>query len=193
MSPRRPAGPTEPAPARPSVQTRKLRRVPIVRLVMDDHRLLIISPVRNEAAHIERVATGLVAQTRRPDLWLVVDDGSDDETPAILDRLTAELDFLRVVATPPDFTAQAADRLAVAAARAPSTTASAPSPPPSAPPSPTSASSTAMSSSLRPTSPRFSPSSTAIRSWGSPAARSSSSTAANGAPPPAMPRTCAAR
>lgn len=83
---------------------------------MDEHRLLIISPVRNEAAHIGKVAAGLAAQTRRPDLWLVVDDGSDDETPAILRRLAEELDFLRVVATPPDFTAQAPDRLAVAAA-----------------------------------------------------------------------------
>jgi GT2 family glycosyltransferase len=83
---------------------------------MDEHRLLIISPVRNEAAHIGKVAAGLAAQTRRPDLWLVVDDGSDDGTPAILAALAEEHDFMRVVATPPDFTAQAADRLAVAAA-----------------------------------------------------------------------------
>jgi biofilm PGA synthesis N-glycosyltransferase PgaC len=83
---------------------------------MSYHRLLIITPVRNEAEHVERVAAGLAAQSRRPDLWLVVDDGSDDETPRILERLSAELDFMRVVRTPPGLTRAAADRLAVAAA-----------------------------------------------------------------------------
>lgn len=83
---------------------------------MPEHRLLIITPVRNEAAHIERVARGLAAQTRRPERWLVVDDGSDDETPLILRRLSAELDFMRVVSTPPGLTAPSNDRLAVAAA-----------------------------------------------------------------------------
>jgi GT2 family glycosyltransferase len=79
-------------------------------------RLLVITPVRNEAEHIELVARGLAAQARPPDLWLVVDDGSDDETPQILARLHTDLDFMRVVTTPPGFTRAAADRLAVAAA-----------------------------------------------------------------------------
>jgi biofilm PGA synthesis N-glycosyltransferase PgaC len=83
---------------------------------MSEHRLLIVTPVRNEAAHIERVARSLAAQTRRPEHWLVVDDGSDDETPQILERLSAELDFMHVVSTPPGLTRAAADRLAVAAA-----------------------------------------------------------------------------
>jgi len=83
---------------------------------MSEHRLLIVTPVRNEAAHIERVARGLAAQTRRPERWLVVDDGSDDETPQILRRLGAELDFMQVVSTPPGLTQASADRLAVAAA-----------------------------------------------------------------------------
>jgi poly-beta-1,6-N-acetyl-D-glucosamine synthase len=81
-----------------------------------DHRLLIVTPVRNEAAHIERTASGLAAQTRPPERWLVVDDGSEDETPQILRRLQSEIPFMQVVSTPPGFTAAAADRLAVAAA-----------------------------------------------------------------------------
>jgi GT2 family glycosyltransferase len=83
---------------------------------MPESRLLIITPVRNEAAHIESVARGLAGQTRRPERWVVVDDGSDDETPQILCRLAAELDFMDVVTTPRGFTIAAADRLAVAAA-----------------------------------------------------------------------------
>lgn len=78
--------------------------------------MLIITPVRNEADHIEDVARALAAQTRRPALWVVVDDNSTDATGEIVARLATELDFMRVVATPPDFTAESADRLAVAAA-----------------------------------------------------------------------------
>jgi GT2 family glycosyltransferase len=83
---------------------------------MSNHRLLIITPVRNEAEHIQRVASGLLAQVRKPDLWLVVNDGSDDDTLEVAERLSLEIDFMRVVSTPPDFTRASADRLAVAAA-----------------------------------------------------------------------------
>ena len=78
-------------------------------------RLLVISPVRNEAAHIERVALAMAAQTRPPDLWVVIDDQSTDETPQILARLAERLDFLQVLNAQPADAAGAKDRLAVAA------------------------------------------------------------------------------
>jgi poly-beta-1,6-N-acetyl-D-glucosamine synthase len=77
--------------------------------------LLLITPVRNEADHIVRTARALAAQTRPPDLWLVVDDGSDDATPELLRSLQSEIGFLRVLATPRDHTAVGPDRLALAA------------------------------------------------------------------------------
>lgn len=78
-------------------------------------RLLVISPVHNEAAHIERVALAMAAQTRRPDLWILVDDHSTDETPQILAQLAERLDFISVLSSPPRTnTAAAKDRLAVA-------------------------------------------------------------------------------
>jgi poly-beta-1,6-N-acetyl-D-glucosamine synthase len=83
---------------------------------MKDDRMLIITPVRNEEGHIEGVARALAAQTRPPALWVVVDDNSTDRTGEVLARLAAEIDFLKVVATPPNFTVKSADRLAVAAA-----------------------------------------------------------------------------
>jgi biofilm PGA synthesis N-glycosyltransferase PgaC len=78
-------------------------------------RLLVISPVRNEAAHIEQVALAMAAQTRRPDLWVVVDDQSTDETPQILARLAERFDFIQVVNAQPVDAGRAKDRLAVAA------------------------------------------------------------------------------
>jgi biofilm PGA synthesis N-glycosyltransferase PgaC len=77
--------------------------------------LLLITPVRNEAAHIVRTARAVQAQTRRPDLWLVVDDGSDDATPDLLRRLATEIPFLRVLTTPRGHTQAGPDRLALAA------------------------------------------------------------------------------
>jgi glycosyltransferase involved in cell wall biosynthesis len=78
-------------------------------------RVILISPVRNEASHIVRTARALQAQTRQPDLWLVVDDNSDDATPRLLRELELEIPFMRVIATPPRHTAPGRDRLALAA------------------------------------------------------------------------------
>jgi glycosyltransferase involved in cell wall biosynthesis len=80
-----------------------------------DQRLLVVSPVRNEAAHLARVVAAMAAQTRPPDEWIVVDDGSDDGTGELLGSLAAAVPFMRVVPaerTGPD----GVDRLALAAA-----------------------------------------------------------------------------
>jgi hypothetical protein len=78
--------------------------------------VLIISPVRNEAPHIARVIDAVAAQERPPDLWLVVDDGSDDGTLEILEAAADDVPFMRVVRTPAGYTKAGADRLAAAAA-----------------------------------------------------------------------------
>jgi glycosyltransferase involved in cell wall biosynthesis len=78
-------------------------------------RLLIVSPVRNEAAHIERVVAGMAAQTHPPACWIVADDGSTDGTADLLRALEPTVPFMRVVALPPAPPA-GRDRLAAAAA-----------------------------------------------------------------------------
>jgi hypothetical protein len=82
---------------------------------MSGERVLLVSPVRNEAAHLERVAAAIAAQTRPPECWVVVDDGSTDGTREALDRLAGEIGFMRVVSTPAGYTRGTSDRLAVAA------------------------------------------------------------------------------
>ena len=68
---------------------RKSMRPASVGRVVEPPRILIISPVRNEAAHIERVVRAVAAQELPPARWIVVDDGSDDGTLEILRRARA--------------------------------------------------------------------------------------------------------
>ena len=62
----------------------------------DTSRLLIISPVRNEAAYLQHTIDSMTMQTVRPRVWLIVDDGSTDETPAIAERAAARHDWIRL-------------------------------------------------------------------------------------------------
>jgi poly-beta-1,6-N-acetyl-D-glucosamine synthase len=63
-------------------------------------RLLIISPVFNEAANIERTARSVVSQTRTPDLWVIVDDGSTDGTLELASAIAEEHPWIHVLRAP---------------------------------------------------------------------------------------------
>lgn len=67
---------------------------------MPDRRYLVISPCRNEAAHMRRTLDSVAGQTLRPALWVIVDDGSTDETPEILADYAEKHDWIRVVPRP---------------------------------------------------------------------------------------------
>ena len=60
-------------------------------------RYLLISPCRDEAKYLRRTLDSVAAQSVPPALWVVVDDGSTDETPAILEEYARRLPYLRVV------------------------------------------------------------------------------------------------
>ena len=60
-------------------------------------RILVISPAKDEAEYIERTLRTIEAQTHRPALWVIVDDGSTDETGAIADRAAEKHSWIRVL------------------------------------------------------------------------------------------------
>ena len=63
-------------------------------------RYVLISPCRDEQDYMRRTLDSVIAQSRRPALWLVVDDGSTDATPEILADYAARHDWIRVMRKP---------------------------------------------------------------------------------------------
>jgi biofilm PGA synthesis N-glycosyltransferase PgaC len=80
-------------------------------------RLLVISPVRNESEHLKRVAQAMARQSRQPDLWLLVDDHSTDDTLELAEQLSDRIPFVRALSAEDDGQLpDPRDRLASAAA-----------------------------------------------------------------------------
>jgi biofilm PGA synthesis N-glycosyltransferase PgaC len=60
-------------------------------------RYVLLSPCRDEAALMRRTLDSVAAQTAAPALWVVIDDGSTDDTPRILEEYAQRLPYLRIV------------------------------------------------------------------------------------------------
>lgn len=67
---------------------------------MSDRRYLVVSPCRNEAQYMRKTLDSVVAQTEKPTLWAIIDDGSSDETPEILAEYAAQHDWIRIISKP---------------------------------------------------------------------------------------------
>jgi glycosyltransferase involved in cell wall biosynthesis len=60
-------------------------------------RYLLVSPCRDEGQYLRKTLDSVAAQSVPPALWVVVDDGSTDKTPAILEEYAQKLHYLRIV------------------------------------------------------------------------------------------------
>lgn len=58
-------------------------------------KYIIISPVRNEEAYLERTIKSVVSQTIKPVEWIIIDDGSTDSTPEIIEKYRKENPWIR--------------------------------------------------------------------------------------------------
>lgn len=60
-------------------------------------RYVLITPVRDEEMYLPRTIESVVNQTMRPAEWIIVDDGSKDDTGTIADKAAAQHPWIRVV------------------------------------------------------------------------------------------------
>ena len=57
---------------------------------------LLVSPCRNESAYMRKTLDSVVNQTVKPDLWVIIDDGSTDTTPEILREYAEKHPFIKI-------------------------------------------------------------------------------------------------
>jgi len=60
-------------------------------------RYVVISPCRNEAAFMRQTIESVIGQSTRPTRWVIVDDGSTDETPVILAEYASRYEWISIV------------------------------------------------------------------------------------------------
>ena len=60
-------------------------------------RFLVISPCRDEEETIKTTVGCMIAQTHPPVRWVIVDDGSQDDSPRIAERAAREVPWIRVL------------------------------------------------------------------------------------------------
>ena len=65
--------------------------------VQSSRKYVLISPCRNESRYMRQTLDSVVGQSVRPARWVIVDDGSTDDTPEILADYAARYDWIQVV------------------------------------------------------------------------------------------------
>ncbi len=68
-------------------------------------KYVLITPARNEERFVAKTLESMVAQTLLPERWVIVDDGSTDQTPEIVQRYAVHYPWMQLVRLP-----QRADR-----------------------------------------------------------------------------------
>src|SRR5208283_4341623 len=63
---------------------------------MHSDSYVLVTAAYNEGKLIEQTVRSMVAQTVRPARWIIVSDGSTDQTDDIVGRYAAENDFIRL-------------------------------------------------------------------------------------------------
>ncbi len=61
---------------------------------------VLVTAARNEEAFIEQTINGVVSQTLRPVLWIIVSDGSTDKTDEIIKRYASKYSFIHFLKMP---------------------------------------------------------------------------------------------
>jgi biofilm PGA synthesis N-glycosyltransferase PgaC len=63
-------------------------------------KYILVTPARNEELFIAKTLESMMAQTLRPERWVIVDDGSADKTAEIVERYAARYPWIDLVRRP---------------------------------------------------------------------------------------------
>lgn len=58
---------------------------------------ILVTPMRDESRNLHELALSVLSQSLRPSLWVIVDDGSTDDSLAVATKLATEHDWIRTV------------------------------------------------------------------------------------------------
>jgi biofilm PGA synthesis N-glycosyltransferase PgaC len=75
----------------------------------------IVSPVRNEAQYIRETLESVVNQSEPPNVWIIADDGSTDDTASIVGEFSDRADNIRLLSILDNSSGASDDRLEWAA------------------------------------------------------------------------------
>ena len=64
---------------------------------MPDAKYILITPAKNEAEYIEKTIRSVISQTIKPVKWVIVSDGSTDQTDDIVKKYLDENPFMELV------------------------------------------------------------------------------------------------
>ncbi|AKB35491.1 Glycosyltransferase [Methanosarcina siciliae C2J] len=62
---------------------------------------VLITPVKDEEKNLPEVIESLISQTVKPVLWLIIDDGSTDNSPKIIHRYVSRYPWIETIRFPP--------------------------------------------------------------------------------------------
>ena len=63
-------------------------------------KIVLITPARNEEQYIRTTVECMISQTIKPDKWIIVNDGSTDNTENIIKEYLNKISFLRYISLP---------------------------------------------------------------------------------------------
>jgi glycosyltransferase involved in cell wall biosynthesis len=67
---------------------------------LDNINLVIITPARNEEDYIEQTIKSVISQTLLPKMWVIVSDGSTDNTDTIVKKYVKQCNYIKLLSLP---------------------------------------------------------------------------------------------